>query len=103
MPANTKYLTVSPWQRFAKISAGILGGYMVAMSLHLALASWVNHVNVLITSTFSGFIVWTILMILSFLSKRGWLVWLLYLLITLVFLGIAYFGKFQNPNFLQRG
>lgn len=103
MPANVKYLTPSPWQRFAKISAGILGGYLVAMSLHVALAAWMNHVNILITSTFSGFILWTILMILAFLSKNGWLTWLIYLLVTIVFLGVAYSGKFQNPNFLQHG
>ncbi len=103
MPANAKYLTASPWQRFAKISAGILGGYMVAMTLHLALASWVNHVNVLITSTFSGFIVWVSLMIVAFLSKSGWRIWLLYFLITIVCLSIACLGKFQNPDFLKHG
>lgn len=101
MPANAKYLTVSPWQRFAKISAGILGGYLVAVARHVALAAWVNHVNVLITSTFSGFITWAMLMIVAFLSKSGWRVWLLYLLLSVFFFGIASLGKLYNPNFLS--
>jgi hypothetical protein len=101
MPANAKYLTTSPWQRFGKISASILGGYMVAMSFHMALAAWVNHVNVLITSTFSGFILWASLMILAFLSKSVWRIWLLYLLLTILFTAVSYLGKFYNPDFLQ--
>jgi hypothetical protein len=103
MPANAKYLTTSPWQRFAKISAAIVGGYGVTMSLHVALAAWSNHVNVLITTTFSGFILWTVVMILAFLSKNGWRVWLICLLLTMVFTAIAYLGKFYNPTFLQHG
>ncbi|MFZ6013498.1 MAG: hypothetical protein ACOYXT_24365, partial [Bacteroidota bacterium] len=87
---------------FAKISAAIIGGYLVAMSLHVALAAWINHVNVLITSTFSGFIVWATLMIVAFLSKQGWRIWLLYLVLTIVLMGIAYLGKMYNPEFLQR-
>jgi len=100
MPANAKYLTVSPWQRFAKISAGIVGGYLLSMSLHLAIASWVNHVNVIITMTFTGFITWVVFMVLAFLSKSGWKVWLLYLLLTFLFSIIIYSGKTYNPGFL---
>ena len=37
MPANKKYLTKSTSQRFAKISAGLDGGYMVTESRHIAL------------------------------------------------------------------
>lgn len=103
MPANPKYLTASPWQRFAKISAGILGGYLVSMSLHLALAAWLDHVNVIITGTYSGFILWVVFMTLAFLSRNGWRLWLLYLLITAVLTGIALLGKSFNPNFLQHG
>lgn len=100
MPANAKYLTASPWQRFAKISAALVGGYMVAMSFHVALAAWTNHGNVLITSAFSGFIIWTVLMILAFLSKNGWQAWLVYAFFTVLFLSVAYIGKFRNPEFL---
>jgi ABC-type Na+ efflux pump permease subunit len=101
MPANAKYLTTSPWQRFAKISAGILGGYLLSMSIHLALASWVHHVNVIITMTFTGFIVWVVFMILAFLAKSGWKIWGLYLFLALAFAVIAYAGKIYNPYFLH--
>lgn len=101
MPANPKHLTASPWQRAGKISAGILGGYCVSVTIHLAFASWGNHVNVLITSTFTGFIVWAVLMVLAFLAKSGWRVWLLYILLALIFLVIAWMGKTYNPNFLH--
>ncbi|MCF8715963.1 hypothetical protein JM658_14090 [Joostella atrarenae] len=97
MPANKKHLTASPSQRFAKISAGFLGGYLVTITLHLALASWLNHVNVMITSTYSGFILWCVLMILAFLSKNGWKVWALYLLLAGLFYLAFYFGKIYNP------
>lgn len=103
MPANQKHLTASPWQRFAKISAGILGGYAVAMSFLLALAAWFNHVNVIITASFLGFILWVVFMLLAFLSRNGWLVWLLYLGITAIFTTLAILGKLFNPNFLQHG
>lgn len=103
MPANPKYLTASPIQRFAKISAGILGGYLVSISLHLALASWFDHVNVIISGTFSGFIIWVAFMTLAFLSRNGWRAWLLYLLISVVLIAIAYLGKSYNPNFLRHG
>ncbi|MAU15838.1 MAG: hypothetical protein CMH46_09900 [Muricauda sp.] len=97
MPANKKYLTPSPWQRFAKISAAILGGLIVALMFHLALASWFDHVTIIITSTFSVFILWAILMVIAFLGKNGWKVWAVYLLISLVLGVIFYFGNQTNP------
>ena len=103
MPANSKYLTASRWQRFAKISAGILGGYFVSMSVHMALAAWFNHVNVIITATYTGFILWVVMMALAFLSRNGWRAWMLYLAITFVFVGISLLGRSFNPNFLQHG
>ena len=92
MPANKKYLTPSPWQRFAKISAAIIGGLMVAVTFHMALASWFDHVVVIITSTFSTFMLWAVLMVLAFLAKNGWKVWGLYLLISIVLGTVYYFG-----------
>ena len=97
MPANPKYLTQSKWQRFAKISAAILGGYFVSTTFHLALASWFNHVNVLITMVFTGFIVWVALMVVAFLAKNGWKIWGIYLLLTLVFSLLIYAGQIYNP------
>ncbi|MBP1221937.1 hypothetical protein [Flavobacterium sp. 1355] len=97
MPANPKYLTQSIWQRFLKITAAILGGYFVSVSFHLALASWLNRANVLITMAYSGFIVWVALMVIAFLAKNGWKIWGVYLLLTMLFCIIIYFGQTSNP------
>ncbi|MDT0686030.1 hypothetical protein [Autumnicola psychrophila] len=97
MPANKKYLTKSKSQRFAKISAGLIGGYLVMESLHIALAFWVNHVHVLMTLRFGGFILWSALLILAFLAENGWKIWAIYLLLTLLFSILIYFGKSYNP------
>ena len=97
MPANKKYLTPSTSQRFAKISAAILGGLIVAVTFHMALASCFNHVTVIITSTFSAFILWAILMVVAFLGKNGWKIWGIYLLASLVLFVIFYFGNQTNP------
>ncbi|NIJ45615.1 Ca2+/Na+ antiporter [Wenyingzhuangia heitensis] len=97
MPANPKHLTTSNWQRFAKISAGILGGYLVSVTFHLALSYWFYHVNVIITSAFTGFILWATLLVLAFLAKNGWKIWGLYLFITLLFSAIIYISKIYFP------
>ncbi|THV60112.1 hypothetical protein EZV76_06000 [Flagellimonas alvinocaridis] len=97
MPANKKYLTSSPTQRFAKITAAILGGLMVAVLFHMALASWFNHVAVIITSTFSAFILWAVLMVLAFLGKNGWKIWGIYLTVSLLFGMLIYFGHQNHP------
>lgn len=97
MPANPKYLTQSNWQRFAKITAAILGGYLVSISFHLALASWFNRANVVVTMIFSGFILWVTLMVVAFLAKNGWKMWLLYLGLSMLFLGLMYAGQAFNP------
>lgn len=97
MPANPKYLTHSKWQRFAKITAAILGGYFVSVTFHLALACWFNRANVLITMAFTGFILWVTLMVIAFLAKNGWKIWGIYLFITLLFALLIYVGKTYNP------
>lgn len=98
MPANPKYLTHSKWQRFAKITAAILGGYFVSVTFHLALASWLNRANVLMTMAFSGFILWVALMVIAFLAKSGWKIWGIYILLTLVFSLFIYLGQTYNPT-----
>ncbi|HET8736332.1 MAG TPA: hypothetical protein VFM69_07020 [Pricia sp.] len=98
MPANKKYLTKSPWQRFAKISAAILGSWLVTVLLHLALAGWFDRQTVLITSTYSTFILWAALMILAFLGKNGWKVWLIYFLVSVVLFGIFILGITLYPE-----
>ena len=97
MPANPKYLTQSPWQRFAKITAAILGGYMVSSLFHLALASWLPHVPVLITSTYTIFLVWVALMVVAFLAKSGYKIWLYYLLVSAILGLLVYIGVTINP------
>ncbi len=96
MPANPKYLTQSKWQRFLKITAAILGGYFVSVTFHLALASWFDRANVLITMAFTGFILWVGLMVVAFLAKSGWKIWGIYLLLTVLFCGIIYLGQTYN-------
>jgi len=98
MPANRKYLTYSGWQRFAKLSSGILGGYLIAALFHMALALWLpDHKMVLITSAYGIFIIWGMLMILPFLSKNGWKVWFIYLAVIFL-LGIAvHYGSMYHP------
>lgn len=98
MPANPKYLTKSPWQKFAKISAGILGGYIVCALLHMCLPLWLpNPKAVLITSVFTFFMVWCTLLIIPFLFKSGWKVWLLYIVISVLLYIVYYFGNQKNP------
>ena len=98
MPANPKYLTQSKWQRFAKITAAILGGYFVSVTFLLALASCFNCANVLMTMAFSGFILWVALMVVAFLAKSGWKIWGIYILLTLVFSLFIYLGQTYNPT-----
>ncbi len=98
MPANKKYLTTSSWQRFAKISAGIVGGYIISALLHIALAFWLpDPKTVLITSVYTLYILWVTIMILSFLAKNGWKLWALYIAIIIVLSVLVYFGKIYNP------
>lgn len=98
MPANTKYLNKSPWQQFAKISAGILGGYLISALLHMCLPLWLpNPKDILITSIITMFLVWCTLLIIPFLFKNGWNAWLLYIVIIALLYGIYFTGNQNNP------
>ena len=97
MPANKKHLTKSLHQRVAKISAAVIGGYLVTMSLHMALALWFDKTTVLITSTFTGFILWAGLMVVAFLGRNGWITWGIYLLLTAFFTSLIYAGRLYLP------
>lgn len=98
MPANPKYLTKNPWQKFAKLSAGIAGGYFISALLHMVLALWIPpHKEILITAIYTLYIVWGGLLIVPFLFRNGWKCWLMYIII-MIFLGILYyFGNLSNP------
>lgn len=101
MPANPKYLTQSKWQKFAKLSAGILGGYLISALLHMVLILLLPfHKEALVSSTFSLFIVWVVLLIIPYLFKNGWKVWGLYLVVILFLSVLFYFVNQQNP-FIQ--
>jgi ABC-type Na+ efflux pump permease subunit len=93
MPVNFKYLTTSKWQRFAKITAAIIGGYIVTISVHMAIATWINIKNTVMTMAFSGIILWASLMIIAFIPKNGWKTWGTYLLVIALFSIITYLGK----------
>ncbi|MEM6297772.1 MAG: hypothetical protein AAF740_03685 [Bacteroidota bacterium] len=95
MPANPKYLSSSR-ERFLKVSAAILGGYLVAMGLHMVwgmLLSEETQGIVVATTTFSGFTLWVLLMIPAFLVKKGAHIWAIYGGITLVCAAVIYLLK----------
>jgi len=84
MPANKKYLS-SPFQRFLKITAGFIGGYMVMLSFHLLMTYIFDKQNVVITAGLTGYILWAILLLIAFLAKNGWKIWGIYSLLTVLF------------------
>ncbi len=85
MPANKKYLTKSPWIRFSRIMAGVVGGYIVMLTFHMLLTRVLPRENVVATSFFTGYILWAILLLQAFLIEKAWKVWLLYAGISIVF------------------
>ena len=79
MPAKTKYLS-SPGQRFSKITAGILGGYLLTMAFHMMIGAMLTEKSGLVlTTAYSAFLMWVLLMIVAFISKKAWKVWLGYI------------------------
>ena len=98
MPANPKYLTKSPWQQFAKISAGIIGGYIVTALFHMCLALCLpNPKEMLATFIYTYFIIWCALLVIPFIAKNGWKIWGIYIAISLILFGIYYVTNQQNP------
>ena len=85
MPANKKYLS-SRGQRWLKITAGIIGGFIVTILFHNFLGVMVEEKGgAIITSAYTSFLMWAGLMIIAFMQKNGWKIWGIYLLITIVF------------------
>jgi len=85
MPANKKYLTRSPWQRWLKITAGFFGGYGVVISFFSMLAYFFERKNILITGIAVGYILWAVLLLFAFLCRSAWKIWVIYLLLILLF------------------
>ena len=93
MPARKEYLT-TPGQRALKISAGVIGGYLLTSCLHLLLAVVIPfREQILLSSTFSFFLCWVGLMVLAFLARNGWKIWGIYLLSSVIFSGIIYLAR----------
>lgn len=93
MPANQKYLS-SKGQRALKITAALIGGYLASGSFHLMLSSVKPAREVIIlTSSFTFFMVWGGLMVLTFLARNGWKIWGFYLALTLIFSLVIYLLK----------
>lgn len=90
MPANKKYLS-SPLQRFLKISAGFVGGYIVTQSFFMVFIQLFKTAEAVITLQYGGFILWVALMIVAFLAKNGFKIWGLYLFLTAIFSLTVYF------------
>lgn len=80
MPANKKYLLNNTTQSLLKLSAGLFLGYGISSALHILLASFeALQTYVLIASIITIYLVWCLLIILSFIIKKVWQVWLSYL------------------------
>lgn len=90
MPANKRHLGTR-MQRISKTLAGIVGGYLVAMAIHLAIGTfWGSSSSWIQTTTYSSFAVWIAAIIVALLFKKAWHVWVLYLLIIVSCSGLIY-------------
>lgn len=79
MPANPKYLS-SARGRIAKISAGILGGFLVTTAIHMTIGSYMNDKTYLVmTAIWSSWILWMGCLLLAFALRRPWISWSIFL------------------------
>jgi len=93
MPANPKYLTQNRTQRFAKVTAALLGSLLVSASTMLAIAAWSKNPRVVfLTYSYFFFMQWCALMLVAFLFKNGWKCWLWYGSITAAAIGVYLSG-----------
>jgi len=90
MPANKKHLTKSPWLRFVKILTGTVGGYTVMFTFHLLLSKLFLPQNIVVTSFITGYILWAVLLLMSFLAKNVWKVLGMYVALTVLFSGVCF-------------
>ncbi|MEM9859705.1 MAG: hypothetical protein AAF843_20295 [Bacteroidota bacterium] len=93
MPANKKYLLNTRLGRTSKILAAIFGSLFATMSFHVAAAVWTDPINALVTSLFSIFIIWPLLMLMVYWIAKPWKSWTILLSITLIFGVLTYLGK----------
>ncbi|WP_192348771.1 hypothetical protein [Algoriphagus sp. Y33] len=64
--------------------AAIFGAYIAAMSLHVALAkvAMPNETPIVLSGSYTGFVVWVGLMVMVYFIKKAWHAWLLLLAIS---------------------
>ena len=75
MPAKKKYLS-GGWRRLSKVIAILFGAYAATATLHIAIAKSVpNDTPVLLTSTYSSFLVWVGFMVMIYMIKKAWISW----------------------------
>ncbi|MFV0249351.1 MAG: hypothetical protein ACK5H1_10405 [Tenacibaculum sp.] len=98
MPANSKYLTKSAWQKFAKISAGLVGGYIISVLFHMVLILLIPaHHEMLVTTIFSFVIVWGIMLLIPYLFTNGLKAWGLYIVIIIILYLLYFLANKSNP------
>ena len=84
MPAKAEYLS-NGWVRFSKVLAAILGAYVATMFLHIAIAKNVaNDAPIILTSTYTTFLVWCGLMIMVYMIRKAWVSWAILFSIILI-------------------
>ncbi|MDR0229602.1 MAG: hypothetical protein LBI72_11175 [Flavobacteriaceae bacterium] len=78
MPANKKHLETSIVERILKITAGLIGGFLVSVTFHLFLMYFLPSPPIYTTMFATGYLLWAILFILAFLANKGYKIWLIY-------------------------
>ena len=90
MPANPKYLSSGP-DRAAKITAGLIGGYLLSAMFHYVLGLLVeNKAAVVATSVYTLYMLWMVFFIIPFMMKSGVKAWVYYLVAIVLLVTIAY-------------
>lgn len=93
MPAKKKYLS-SNFDRFLKITSGIIGGSSLATLLHFVFGIFINDKPALFTTMFyTFFLLWVFFFLLSFMFKKAWKSWLFYLVSSGFCLAIIFIFK----------
>lgn len=85
MPANKKHLETSIIQRTLKITAGLIGGFLLSMCFHLFWMYFFSPETVFTTLCVTHYLLWAILFVIAFLFDQGLKVWVIYLGLSLLF------------------
>ncbi|MDN5217294.1 hypothetical protein QQ020_34795 [Fulvivirgaceae bacterium BMA12] len=78
MPAKSQYLS-GTWTRVSKVTAAILGSYVVTMLINIALGTLIkNNPSVIMTTAYSTYLLWVFFMVIAFFMRKAWHVWSLF-------------------------